>query len=84
MELLRERSAVRQLRPDEALIAVELTFLTLFDNAMDVAMHAPGRTEAEYVDLARLEVQRHRNALTRLQARVEAWPARPIDSKSRH
>jgi hypothetical protein len=83
MELLREHGATRQLRPDEALIAIELTFITLFDNAMDVAMKAPAANEAEYTERAKLEIDRHQRTLVRLQSRVQAWPARPLDSKQR-
>jgi hypothetical protein len=82
MELLQEYAGARQLRPDEALFAIELTFITLFDNAMDVVTKA-APNEATFVEMGKVEIQRHLNALTRLQSRVQAWPARPLDAKSR-
>jgi hypothetical protein len=75
MELLQEHAGgPQQLRPDEGLLAVELTFLTLFDNAME---NAPP-------DLRPLEVDRHMKSIVRLSTRIAAWPARPLDSKDRH
>lgn len=73
MEVLQEHAAARQLRPDEGLMAIELTFVTLFENAMGAAP----------ADLQLHEQQRHLNTLTRLSSRVQAWPARALDAKQR-
>ena len=81
MGLLQEYAGLQQLRPDEGLMAIELTFITLFDNAMNTLLVLQGKDV--YDQVCKMEIDRHMNALRRLSSRVQAWPARPLDAKSR-
>ena len=68
MAVLQEGERDSALRPDEGLIAVELLFKALFDNAME---HAPSQ------QLREVEQKRHMAAVTRISSRIAAWPAKP-------
>ena len=74
MTVLQTRETTDVLRPDEGLIAVQLVFITLFDNAMQ---------SAPTTDLKQAEQLRHMKAITRLSSHVSAWPARALDHKQR-